>query len=83
MKNFKFLLLKAGLGSATTDATVEHPLEHRGKKNGRCAKDQYDSAVQSTDRQSHPPPPERELVRHYPARHFECEYHSIYPTGAK
>src|ERR1700682_4197744 len=81
MKNFR--LRPPTSEELATDATVEHPLEHRGQKHCRCPKDQNDSAVQRTDRKSHPPPPERELVRHHAARYFERKDYSIYATRAK
>src|SRR5258708_27185380 len=78
MKNFRFRPPTSE--ELATDATVEHPLEHRGQKYCRCPKDENDSAVQRTDRQSHPPPPESELVRHHAAHYFQCEHQSIYAT---
>src|SRR5207245_1853987 len=43
---------------------------------------EHDPPVESARRQSHPPPPERELVCHYSAYHFDRENYSIRCPGA-
>src|SRR3979490_2740717 len=87
IKNFRFCpLTKALLGvcfSTATDATVEYPLQSRGQEHRRGTKDQNDAPVQRANRQSHPPPPERELIGPNTARDFQREHPSIYTTRAQ
>src|SRR2546425_12455064 len=74
---------RAGL-DWTTDATIEDPLEYGGQEHRRGAKSQDDAAIQRANRESYPSPPERVLVGHHGAHHFEPEQPSVHaacPAG--
>src|SRR5215813_4801205 len=59
MMNFRFTPPPRSVGRAgppatsesesATDATIEHPFENRGQKNGQRSEHQYDASVDGTD----------------------------------
>src|SRR4051794_10081540 len=80
--NFKLRKLRAGPIVLATDATIRYPFENRCKKYCSCTRDQDDAPVQTTDRESHPTPPEGVLVSDHAEEHFRGEDSSIHATRA-